>query len=60
MPCYFEVDGKVVMNLKCCDNDGIMVSSDGDTWHYLGAKDIIRLYEAMDEAGCFNNLLDMD
>ena len=55
IPIPFEVDGmpvnKIRVNGESYDKR-CEASFDGVHWIYMGARDCIRLYDALDDAGC--------
>ena len=55
IPVPFEKDGEICTKIK---KDGYWyeVSSDGEHWRTIYDKDQIRLYEALEAAGCLDNI----
>ena len=55
IPVPFEIDGKVYTQIKK-DRCSFDVSHDGEHWQYLTNENKIRLYEALEAAGCLDNI----
>ena len=59
IPIPFEFDGEPVNQIRLTGesyHQYCEVSFNGNKWHYLSHSDCLRLYEALDEAGCLDNL----
>ena len=59
IPIPFEVDGKSVNQIRITGESyhkHCEASFNGEQWHYLDDQDKLRLYEALDEAGCLDNI----
>ncbi len=59
IPIPFEVDGKPVNQIRITGesyNKHCEASFNGEYWHYMDGSDRIRLYDALDKAGCLDNL----
>lgn len=59
IPIPFEVDGKPVNQIRVTGESYCKhceASFNGEQWYYLGNDDKLRLYEALDEAGCLDKL----
>ena len=59
IPIPFEVDGTPVNQIKVTGESYYKhceASFNGEQWHYMDDRDKLRLYEALDEAGCLDNL----
>ena len=59
IPFPFEVDGKPVNQIRVTGESYYKhceVSFDGEQWHYLNNDEKLRLYDALEEAGCLDNL----
>lgn len=55
IPVPFEIDGEVYTQIKKC-RCSFDVSPDGERWRYLTNENEIRLYEALEAAGCLDNI----
>lgn len=55
IPVPFEKGGIIYTQIKK-DDYWYEVSSDGEKWRDLSDEDLVRLYEALDEAGCIENI----
>lgn len=55
IPVPFEMDGTMYTQIKW-DRYWYVVSKDGEHWHNLSDKDQIRLYEALEAAGCIESI----
>lgn len=55
LPVPFEMDGSIFTQIKN-GSYWYMVSNDGEHWHHLLDKGQIRLYEALEEAGCIDSI----
>ena len=55
IPVPFEIDGKVYTQIKK-DRCSFDVSPDGEHWQYLTNENEIRLYKALEAAGCLDNI----
>ena len=55
IPVPFEIDGKVYTQIKK-DRCSFDVSPDGEHWQYLNNENEIRLYEALETAGCLDSI----
>ena len=55
VPIPFEIDGKTVSRIRNADY-WLEVSFGDADWRHLSDKNMIRLYESLDEAGCLNEL----
>ena len=55
IPVPFEMNDEVYTQIK---RDGYYpeVSSDGEHWHFLSEKNLIRLYETLEAAGCLDSI----
>lgn len=59
IPIPFEIDGKPVNQIRITGESyhkHCEASFNGERWHYMDDHDKLRLYEALDEAGCLDNL----
>ena len=59
IPIPFEIGGEPVNQIRITGesyHQHCEVSFNGNKWHYLFHSDCLRLYEALDEAGCLDNL----
>lgn len=55
IPVPFEKDGIIYTQIKK-NSYWLQVSNDGEHWRDLFEKDQIRLYEALEAAGCLDNI----
>lgn len=56
IPIPFFVNEKQVSKIRVSGYWLDVAANDSDDWHHLYDKDLIRLYEALDDAGCLDNL----
>lgn len=56
IPIPFVVNEKLVTQIRVSGYWLDVAPKDSDDWHHLFDKDLVRLYEALDEAGCLDNL----
>ena len=59
IPIPFEVDGKPVNQIRITGESyhkHCEASFNGDRWRYLDGHDELRLFEALNEAGCLDDL----
>ena len=59
IPVPFAVDGSPVNQIRLTGESyhrHCEASFDGDLWRYMDSHDELRLFEALDEAGCLDNL----
>ena len=59
IPIPFEVDGNPVNQIRVTGESYYKhceASFGGEQWHYMDDHDKLRLYEALDEAGCLDNI----
>ena len=55
IPVPFEINGEVYTQIKK-DRYSFEVTSDGENWRYLTDENEIRLYEALETAGCLDSI----
>lgn len=59
IPIPFDVDGSPVNQIRLTGETyhrHCEASFDGDRWRYMDGHDELRLFEALDEAGCLDDL----
>lgn len=59
IPIPFEVDGRIVNQIRVSGEPPYIhceASLNGEHWRYMDDNDILRLYNALEEAGCLDNL----
>jgi hypothetical protein len=56
IPIPFFVSEKQVSKIRVSSYWLEVAANDSDDWHHLYGKDLIRLYEALDDAGYLDNL----
>lgn len=56
IPIPFFVDEMLVTQIKGKYNWLEYAGKDSEEWHFLHDEDRVRLYEALDKAGCLDNL----
>lgn len=55
IPVPFEINGEVYTQIKK-DRYSFEVTSDGENWRYLTDENEIRLYVALETAGCLDSI----
>ncbi|MBQ6953197.1 MAG: hypothetical protein IJP81_04740 [Bacteroidales bacterium] len=59
IPIPFEVDGRIVNQIRVSGEPPYIhceASFNGEHWRYMDDNDILRLYNALEEAGCLDNI----
>lgn len=59
IPVPYEVNGCPVNQIRLTGDSSYKhceASFNGDTWHYMDSRDKLRLFEALDQAGCLDSL----